>query len=319
MMTPACLLRPARMHAVTVDPAALGGLAIHAVRRPRPRAHEALVRVAATSLNRGEVERALARGRAGARPGSDLAGTVEAAAADGSGPRAGARVAGLVRGGAWAELVAVPAEGLAEIPTAVSFAHAAALPVAGLTALHALGRGGLLVARQVLVTGATGGVGLFAVQLARASGACTVAAIRDSGHAAVVEEYGADHVVAGAVAGAAAFGPYHLVLDAVGGAVLAAVLPMLRADGTCVSYGTAGTPGSFPRRDGREDTRARRFRLAEALRREPASDGLARLLGLVEANMVLPHVEVETAWTGIAAVARQLLDRAFVGKAVLHL
>lgn len=313
------------MRAVLVDRTAPGGLVIHEVSRPCPCAREALVRVAATSLNRGEVERALFSGVDGERPGSDLAGTVEFAAADGSGPRAGARVAGLVREGAWAELVAVPADALAEIPTVVSFANAAALPVAGLTALHALGQGsGLLAAKRVLITGATGGVGLFAVQLARLSGACAVAAIRGPEHEALVEEYGADHVVVGEVAvGAAEFGPYHLILDAVGGPVLAAALGLLREGGTCVSYGDAGASGAALIEGhgvlAEGETRLQVFRLLDALRREPASEGLERLLSLVALHAVRPHVEVETGWAEVAAVARRLLDRAFVGKAVLHL
>ena len=119
-----------QMRAVVVSRQAPGGLAIHHVEKPVPQPNEVLVRVAATSINRGEVERSRVTAMTGMRPGWDLAGTVEAAALDGSGPPAGTRVAGIVRAGAWAELVAVPASAVAIIPTAVSFAHAASLPVA---------------------------------------------------------------------------------------------------------------------------------------------------------------------------------------------
>ncbi|HLE43823.1 MAG TPA: alcohol dehydrogenase, partial [Methylomirabilota bacterium] len=142
--------------AVVVDPETPGRLVIRPVPEPVPDRGEAVVRVRAISLNRGEVRRA-GMAAAGWRPGWDLAGEVERAAADGSGPRPGARVVGLLPEAAWAERVAVPAHALAELPDPVTFSQAATLPVAGLTALHALARGGLLLGRRVLVTGATGG------------------------------------------------------------------------------------------------------------------------------------------------------------------
>src|SRR5439155_782458 len=85
--------------------------------------------------NRGEVRRA-GMAAAGWRPGWDLAGELERAAADGSGPRAGARVVGMLGEGAWAERVAVPTHALAELPEKVTFSQAATFPVAGLTALY---------------------------------------------------------------------------------------------------------------------------------------------------------------------------------------
>ena len=90
----------------------------------------------------------------GWRPGWDLAGTVELEAEDGSGPRTGRRVVGLLPSGAWAEVVAVPTHSLAELPDTVSFAQAATLPVAGLTALYGLEQGGGLLGQRVLITGA---------------------------------------------------------------------------------------------------------------------------------------------------------------------
>src|SRR6202008_775002 len=93
--------------------------------------------------------------------GWDIAGVVERAAADGSGPPEGARVVGLVWTGGWSERAAVPTRQLAELPDAVSFEQAATLPVAGLTALHALQIGGFCLGKRVLVIGASGGVGRF--------------------------------------------------------------------------------------------------------------------------------------------------------------
>jgi len=105
--------------AVVVDHAVPGTLAIHEVAPPTPLPSEALVRVAAISLNRGETRRAM-EAADGWCPGWDLAGVVVQAAADGAGPRAGARVVGFLRSGAWAECVAVPTNALAEVPDAVT-------------------------------------------------------------------------------------------------------------------------------------------------------------------------------------------------------
>ncbi|MFX9877847.1 alcohol dehydrogenase, partial [Acinetobacter baumannii] len=81
------------------------------------------------------------------------------AAADGSGPPAGARVVALVESGGWAERVAVRSHSLAVLPEGVSFEQAACLPVAGVAALRAVRLLGALLGRRVLVSGASGGFG----------------------------------------------------------------------------------------------------------------------------------------------------------------
>jgi NADPH:quinone reductase-like Zn-dependent oxidoreductase len=130
-----------KIRAVVVDPGAPNRLALADVEEPSPTRSEALVRVAAVSLNRGEVRRA-ASSEPGFRPGWDLAGTVERAAADGSGPRKDSRVVGFLPSGAWTELACVPSDSMAALPEGVSFEEASTLPVAGLTALYALEEGG---------------------------------------------------------------------------------------------------------------------------------------------------------------------------------
>ena len=185
------------MRAVVVDPSSAQKLVLQEVDAPQPLPSEALVNVSAISLNRGEVRSSLAGTQPGARPGWDLAGTVEQAAADGTGPQAGQRVVGILRTRAWAEQAAVPTAQLAVLPEGVSFEQASTLPVAGLTALYGLGIAGSLLARSVLITGASGGVGHLAVQLALESGASeVVGTVRQEKHAAAVQAAGATQVVA---------------------------------------------------------------------------------------------------------------------------
>src|SRR5215207_8146378 len=149
---------------------------------PEPAADETLVAVRAFAVNRGELMLLRMRGD-GWRPGQDVAGEVIQAASDGSGPAVGARVAGLVDWEGWAESVAVPTHRLATVPYGVDLAHAAALPMAGTTAMGLVREGGPLLGARVLVTGASGGVGHLAVQLAALGGARVTAVAARRGEA----------------------------------------------------------------------------------------------------------------------------------------
>jgi NADPH:quinone reductase-like Zn-dependent oxidoreductase len=276
-------------------------------------------------LNRGEINRALTSAASGWRPGWDLAGVVERAAANGSGPAAGTKVVGFLGEGAWARFAAVPADSVAPLPDGVTPAQAATLPVAGLTALHALRQGGLLLGKKVLVTGATGGVGDFALQLARISGAGVIVAhVRSARHEAEVRAAGATAVVIGdTLAGAKAEGPFGLVVDGVGGEVLGAALGMLAPDGVCAAFGaSASGRTTFEVPDFFRAGRARLYGLslfAELRAVENASTGLWRLLRLVAAGSLKPRISVEASWREVGRVAHALIDRGFTGKAVLHL
>jgi NADPH:quinone reductase-like Zn-dependent oxidoreductase len=286
---------------------------------PAPDRGEAVVRVRAISLNRGEVRRA-GQAAAGWRPGWDLAGDVEQAAADGSGPRAGARVVGMLDEGAWAERVVVPTRALAELPARVTYAQAATLPVAGLTALYALARGGLLLDRRVLITGATGGVGDFAVQLARLAGAHVTATARRADQVPALRELGAHEVTVGDEIPPSP--KYDLILDSVGGRTLGSALAALARGGTCVTLGvSAASEVTFDARTffvaGR--TTLHGFYLFTELGEEPAGVGLARLASLVAAGRLTPHVSVERPWKEIAPVAQDLMARRYPYKAVLTL
>ena len=310
-----------KMRAVIVDPEAPARLGLGEVEEPEPAPSEALVRVSAISLNRGEVRRSQ-EAEAGFRPGWDLAGTVERTAADGTGPRERARVVGLLPSEAWAELVAVPTDSLAELPEDVSFEQAATLPVAGLTALYALEKGGGLVRKSVLVTGASGGVGLFALELARFAGARVVALVRREEHVRLAEEAGAHEVVVGEGAEVAReLGPFDLILESVGGAVLGEALGMLAPGGTCVAFGASGgTETTFDVRSFYFTGGANLygFILFHEIIAKPASEGLGRLVGLVAEGRLRPRISVEGSWVEVGTVAQSLLDRGYHSKAVLR-
>jgi NADPH:quinone reductase-like Zn-dependent oxidoreductase len=120
---------PRQVRAVVVDPAAPGKLAIKPVELRDPDRDEVTVRVTAISLNRGETRRAVQQAETGWRPGWDFAGVTETAAADGSGPRPGTRVVGILPSSAWAERVNCRTHAVAALRDAVGDAEAATLPV----------------------------------------------------------------------------------------------------------------------------------------------------------------------------------------------
>ena len=308
-----------KIRAILVNPDATGKLALGEVEAPAPRANEALVRVHAISLNRGEVNRAQ-NSPAGLLLGWDIAGVVEQAAADGTGPKEGARVVGILQTGAWAEQIAVPSTNLATLPDSVSFEVASTFPVAGLTALYALDRAPGLAGRNVLITGASGGVGNFAIQIARHAGATVTGLVRQEKHLASVKDAGAHNAVADETGEAArAHGPYNLVLESVGGPVLANAISMVASMGLVVVYGVS--MGGQMTLDSTLFLRSRAtvsglFVFTE-LHKETAAVGLARLARLVDQGVLKPEISLTASWKEAGSVARQLLDRSFPGKAVL--
>ncbi|MER9997505.1 zinc-binding dehydrogenase [Mesorhizobium sp. M0051] len=231
------------MLALVISSDSATGLRIAELAEPQPTPNEALVSVHATSLNRGEL-RLLAIHSNGWIPGQDIVGIVERAAADGSGPATGARVAALVDQAGWAERVAVPTDRLAVLPDEVSFVSAATLPVAGTTALRTLRHGGDLAGQQVLVTGASGAVGRFQIQIAREQGA-SVTAIAAARHGDDLRGLGAMRVVESIEL---AEGPFSLITESVGGKSLADAIERVASGGTIVMYGSSSgelTPVGF--------------------------------------------------------------------------
>jgi NADPH:quinone reductase-like Zn-dependent oxidoreductase len=176
-------------------------------------------------------------------PGVDFAGTVAAVGPNAVGFRVGDAIFGVGRG-TLAEFVAVQAGKAAPIPTGVSFEQAAALPVAGSTALQGLRDFGRVAPGQrVLVIGAAGGVGSFAVQVARALGA-EVTAVCSAVHAEQARALGAAHVVDYARADVTRQGlRYDLVFNVAGGQSWADFRRVLAPGGRVVM---AGGPRTNP-------------------------------------------------------------------------
>jgi NADPH:quinone reductase-like Zn-dependent oxidoreductase len=189
------------------DSAPEGALRLGEIDRPTPGVGEGLVRVHAASVDRGtwhlmaglaypvRLVTGLRRPRF-TNPGRTLAGTVEAVGAGVTEFRPGDEVFGIASGnGTFAEYVVAPAGKLAPKPSNLSFDEAATAPVSGLTALQAVrDHGRVRAGDAVLVIGASGGVGSFAVQIAKALGA-EVTGVGSTAKVDLIKALGADHVV----------------------------------------------------------------------------------------------------------------------------
>ena len=299
--------------------------------RPTIGAGEVLVQVRAAGLDRGTWHTMAGMPHAvrlgfGLRvpkalvPGIDVAGVVVAVGEGVTRLQVGDEVFGIARG-SFAELAAAEEEKLALKPAALTFEQAAALPVSGITALQGLTDVGRLEAGQhVLVLGASGGVGTYAVQIAKALGA-TVTGVASAAKADLVRSLGADHVLDYASDDFAA-GPvrYDLILDIGGNSSLKRLRRALTPNGTLAIVG--GEEGG--RWIGGFDRPFRALalspfvgqRLAMVIAREH-HDGLDRLAELAASGQLVPAIERTYPLREAAAAMAHLVAGNARGKLVL--
>ncbi|MFF9272890.1 zinc-binding dehydrogenase [Streptomyces rochei] len=299
------------MRALVVDHGEAGPVRFADVDEPVPSSDEALVEIRHIGLNFGELNY-VHQWPAGAVHGHDAAGVVVRAASDGSGPPEGTRVALGMSPHAWAERVAVSPASLGTVPEGVDLADGAALGIAGVTALRVLRKRSLL-ARHVLVTGASGGVGHFAVQLASLAGAWVTALVGSPDRAAGLRDLGADKVLTDL---AQTDDRFDLVLDTVGGPLVAQAWSFLAEGGTIHLVGySSGQDTTFPSGSlfGFGEPRT----LATYGDMTPTSGELTDLLGLMAAERLSAPVGLRGNWQDVDDAVRALFARKIHGKIVL--
>lgn len=289
-----------RMRAVVI--AAHGGvenLEVREIARPVAEGDRVRVRVRAAALNRADLlqRRGLYPAPAGAVqdvPGLEFAGEVEQLGDEARAWRVGARVFGITAGGAQAEYVVVPESALAEVPANLSWTDAAAVPEAFITAHDALfTQGRLTVGERVAVHAAGSGVGLAALQLARAAGAQTFGTARTAAKLERAREFGLDEgvIVAGdekvfadAVRERTLGAGVNLIIDLVGASYLAANLDALAPLGRLIFVGTMA--GSSAELDLRV-VMSKRLRMRGTVLRARSTEEKARAVRLF-AEQVVP-------------------------------
>ena len=302
------------------------------IARPEVTDDEVLVRVHAAGLDRGTwhlmtgkpyLMRIAGLGFRGPKdrvPGRDLAGTIAAVGAGVTEFEVGDEVYGVGRG-SFAEYAVAGADKLARKPESLSFEQAAVVPISAATALQALTDHGRLEAGQrVLVIGASGGVGSYAVQLAKALGA-EVTGVASTAKLDLVRSLGADHVIDYTREDFADTGQrYDLVLDIAGNPGLRRLRRALTPSGTAVIVG--GENGGDLTGGMNRTLRALALspfisqRFANFINKEQASD-LERITGLIDAGQVTPSIDRTYPLEQVPEAMRQLAAGQVRGKVAI--
>jgi NADPH2:quinone reductase len=302
------------MRALVPSMSQSGNVTFADVVEPSPQPNEALVAVSAFSVNRGETF-LLEAPTPGWRPGKDVAGVVEVPAADGSGPAVGSRVVAHPSDSGWSERVAVPTDRIVSLPDAVTDEQAAALPLAGLTALRLARQAGSLIGKRILIDGASGGVGHYLTEIAISSGADVTAVVRTADRGSQLVALGAT------VATSLSDIPdrFDVAFESVGGKSFHETVRLVRPHGTMFWFGQAS----------KEPGEARFF---EALMEYPGvsivhfsysefdnetESDLCTLVRLTERKLINPHIGLTAPWDHTNAIIDKLRGREVQGNAVL--
>jgi NADPH:quinone reductase len=306
------------MRALVADPSSSPALALADVPEPTPGPGELLLRMEAASVNRGEIRTAAAK-TAGTVIGWDVVGTVLGAGEGAEGARTGERVLALSPGaGTFAELVVVPAEWALPLPAGSDLVTASALPVAGLTAVNILRLTRTHAGDRVLVTGAAGGVGSLAVQLAVAEKAEVTGQVGGQERAAFVTELGATALVHPGD-GSEVDGQYEVILDAIGGPMFAPLLRALAFKGRMLLYGnSAGGSCTFRPEDlYPKAVSVQGFRVFQSVPPDQGVRDLGMLAELVDAGRLRVPVQATAPLAEALPLLADLMDRRVTGKVVL--
>ncbi len=320
----------------------IGALTLETVADPLPAAGEVRVRVRACALNFPDL--LITEGRYQVKPplpfvpGMEFAGVIDAVGPGVTGFVSGQRVSGVVTWGAFAEAICVPVDRLAPLPDEIEFGAGAALGLAYQTVWHALKqRARLCAGETLLVLGASGGIGLAAVQLGRQLGARVIAAASSDEKLAACRAQGADHLInyrtgdlraelkalAQSGGGPGGAGPgIDVVLDPVGGGLAEVALRALAWRGRYLVVGFA--EGTVPALPLNHVLLAERDILGvyvgEYFRREPQARAAlsSELLGMVARGRFAPPISAEFAFDDFGAALELLRDRRAVGKILLR-
>jgi NADPH:quinone reductase-like Zn-dependent oxidoreductase len=290
-------------------------LKLEEVPRPQPKEHEMLVRVVATGVN--PADPLIVSGRFAKEfgthlpltPGYDVAGVVEMAGPKVTRFKPGDRVYGYALfGGGWAEYAVLAENEAAAIPAGLGFIEAAAVPLGALTAWQALVETAQLGAGQtVLVHGGSGGVGSFAIQIAKARGA-RVIATASTRNQDLLRELGADVPVDYTTTKFEEVAKdVDVVLDAVGGETLKRTYPVVKKGGIICTLRHRSDPAELEKHGIRGATMAV----------TPSAEDLTEISKLIEAGKLKPAVSQVLPLTEAVKAHEQVATLHTRGKIVL--
>lgn len=275
---------------------------------------QVLIKVSTFSVNRGETF-LLESPAEGWRPGKDVAGVVVANLDPQTGPSIGARVVAHPPAKGWAEYVAVDKESVCELPDSISDTDAAALPLAGITALRLAKRAGFAAGLKVFITGASGGVGHYLTQLLVHMGAEVSVLVRKNARGKELQKYGARVHTS-----IPADEKFDIVYESVGGSSFGEAIATLLPFGKLVWFGQASkepvTINFFDFLTNNPEITIEHFSYAE----EGAyTKDLESLIRLVASGNLVPYIGLVSDWEETGSVLEKLVNRGVSGNAVLQI